>query len=64
MIEGRVGTGSERLGVERFAQVVADARAACGNDGAALVRTVVERAEELNGGPLLDDVALVLVATR
>ena len=29
-----------------------------------LVRLVVERAEELNGGPLADDVALVLMARR
>jgi hypothetical protein len=28
------------------------------------VRLVVERAEDLNGGPLADDVALVLVARR
>jgi hypothetical protein len=29
-----------------------------------LVASLVERAEELNGGPLLDDVAAVLVQRR
>jgi hypothetical protein len=32
-------------------------------DAQAVVQAVVERAEQLNGGPLLDDVALVLVAS-
>ena len=40
-------------------------RAGNGRDGeTGLVAALVERAEELNGGPLLDDVAALLVQRR
>ena len=63
VIEGRVGEGAQRLGEQRLLQLVSEARAAHPGDAQAVVQAVVERAEQLNGGPLLDDVALVLVAS-
>ena len=59
--EARVGQGSERLGEAGLCELVAAARDA---EPEALVRHVVEGAEERNGGPLADDVALLLVARR
>jgi serine phosphatase RsbU (regulator of sigma subunit) len=58
LIEGRIGHGPERLGEHGLAAMVRG-ELARGEDG--LVATLVERAEELNGGPLLDDVAALLV---
>lgn len=62
--DGRVGAGSERLGEAGLAEVVAAAQAGADSEPGELVRLVVERAEDLNGGPLADDVALVLIARR
>jgi serine phosphatase RsbU (regulator of sigma subunit) len=61
LIEGRRGTG--RLGEEGLVELVVTARRA-GADPWALLRTVVERAEEHNGGPLLDDAAALLLVER
>jgi serine phosphatase RsbU (regulator of sigma subunit) len=61
LIEGRTGAGPERLGDAGLAAMV---RAALRDDPAALVAALVERAEELNGGPLLDDVAAFVVQRR
>lgn len=59
LVEGRCD-GDGRLGEDGLAELVVEARA---HDPAprALVRRLVQRAEELNAGPLRDDVALVLV---
>src|SRR5262249_50554224 len=54
LVEGRTGDGPERLGDAGLSAMV---RAAGSDDPAALVAALVERAEDLNGGPLLDDVA-------
>jgi serine phosphatase RsbU (regulator of sigma subunit) len=62
VIEGRVPGGRRRLGDEGLAQLAGAALAAGAREPDALVRHVVERAEELNGGPLVDDVALLLVS--
>jgi serine phosphatase RsbU (regulator of sigma subunit) len=62
--DGRVGAGSARLGDGGLAEVVAAAQAGAEDRPGELVRLVVERAEDLNGGPLADDVALVLMARR
>jgi serine phosphatase RsbU (regulator of sigma subunit) len=62
VMEGRVGDGSRRLGEEGLARLVGEARDAADDDPDELVRLVVESAEALNGGPLADDVALLLVA--
>ena len=58
LVEGRTGEGPERLGDPGLTAMV---RGALGDDPAALVAALVERAEELNGGPLLDDVAAFVV---
>jgi len=59
LIEGRTGMGTERLGGEGLAAMVRGLLADTSAPG--LVAALVERAEELNGGPLLDDVAAFLV---
>jgi serine phosphatase RsbU (regulator of sigma subunit) len=61
LVEGRTGEGPERLG---DAGLTAMVRGALAEDPAALVAALVERAEELNGGPLLDDVAAFVVQRR
>jgi serine phosphatase RsbU (regulator of sigma subunit) len=61
LIEGRTGVGTGRLGGEGLEAMV---RGELDNGSPGLVTTLVERAEELNGGPLLDDVAALLVQRR
>jgi len=61
LVEGRTGEGPERLGDTGLTAMV---RGALRDDPAALVAALVERAEELNGGPLLDDVAAFVVQRR
>jgi serine phosphatase RsbU (regulator of sigma subunit) len=63
LIEGRVGRGSSRLGEEGLIQLLEGERRNRDPAGA-LLRNVVEQAEELNGGPLLDDVAAVLITRQ
>jgi serine phosphatase RsbU (regulator of sigma subunit) len=62
--EGRVGDGPARLGQDGLAEMVRTAEAHALGEPQQLVRLLVECAEELNGGPLADDVALVLMARR
>jgi serine phosphatase RsbU (regulator of sigma subunit) len=57
LIEGRTGVGNARLGGEGLAAMPRG----LDTDSPGLGATLVERAEELNGGPLLDDVAAFLV---
>lgn len=59
VVEGKRGDGS-RLGEDGLAELVVDARRR-DPDPSAIVRRLVARAEELNAGPLTDDVALVLI---
>ena len=61
LIEGRTGVGSDRLGGEGLEAMVRGLR---DETAPALLTTLVERAEELNGGPMLDDVAAFLVQRR
>jgi serine phosphatase RsbU (regulator of sigma subunit) len=61
LIEGRIGPGPARLGEQGLVEMVRS-ELARGQHG--LVAALVERAEELNGGPLLDDVAALLVQWR
>ncbi|GAA1810022.1 SpoIIE family protein phosphatase [Luedemannella flava] len=63
LIEGRYGDGGERLGVERLCALLEqpEARAV---PLAELPAWLVGRAEEHNGGPLVDDVATLLVTSR
>jgi serine phosphatase RsbU (regulator of sigma subunit) len=62
--DGRVGAGSERLGDAGLSEIVAAAQAGADPEPGELIRLVVERTEDLNGGPLSDDVAVVLIARR
>jgi serine phosphatase RsbU (regulator of sigma subunit) len=64
LIEGRTGVGEGRLGGEGLTAMVRGALDARGGDDPGLVTSLVERAEELNGGPMLDDVAAFLVQRR
>jgi serine phosphatase RsbU (regulator of sigma subunit) len=64
LIEGRTGVGEGRLGGEGLAAMVRGALDTRGEDDPELVTSLVERAEELNGGPMLDDVAAFLVQRR
>jgi serine phosphatase RsbU (regulator of sigma subunit) len=61
LIEGRTGIGSDRLGGEGLAAMV---RGVLEAGAPGMTAALVERAEELNGGPLLDDVAAFVVRTR
>jgi serine phosphatase RsbU (regulator of sigma subunit) len=58
LIEGRTGVGSDRLGGEGLEAMVRGLR---DESAPGLLTALVERAEELNGGPMLDDVAAFLV---
>jgi serine phosphatase RsbU (regulator of sigma subunit) len=59
LVEGKIGQGSERLGVERLLEI---ALAFPGyGDSAALVDHLIARARELHGGELTDDVAVLVV---
>ncbi len=60
IFEGRAGQGqSERYGVDRLAQSVVLRRTADGDEP--LLQAVLDEAELAHGGPLPDDVAMVLV---
>jgi serine phosphatase RsbU (regulator of sigma subunit) len=61
LIEGRTGVGAARLGGEGLQAMVRGELEARGDGAPGLVTGLVERAEELNGGPMLDDVAALLV---
>lgn len=61
LIEGRVGDGDDRLDVSGLSELVADP----GSRAVPLPELpgrLVERAEAYNGGPLADDVAMLLVS--
>jgi serine phosphatase RsbU (regulator of sigma subunit) len=58
LIEGRTGVGSDRLGGDGLSAMVRGLR---DEPAPGLLTALVERAEELNGGPMLDDVAAFLV---
>ena len=63
LVEGRTGDGPRRLGDDGLVRLIEGARDATTNAGA-MLRHVVTAAETLNGGPLLDDVAAVLITQR
>lgn len=60
LIEGRVGEGSHRLGQEGITQIVGRLRAT-GLRGQGLLDETVTHVQQLNGGELTDDVAVVLL---
>ncbi|MEU6318238.1 fused response regulator/phosphatase [Streptomyces sp. NPDC047009] len=61
LIEGRVGEGGERLGLEGMVELVRR-RLAEGLGGEDLLRATVNEVRDLNGGELADDVAVVLLS--
>jgi serine phosphatase RsbU (regulator of sigma subunit) len=63
LIEGRTGGGPNRVGDDGLIRLIEQARGATGSAGE-LLRHVVDAAETMNGGPLLDDVAAVLITHR
>jgi serine phosphatase RsbU (regulator of sigma subunit) len=62
LIEGSVGGGSARLGVEGLVELVEASPWRPGNGDAHLLRDLVRTVEELNGGELTDDVAMALLS--
>jgi serine phosphatase RsbU (regulator of sigma subunit) len=63
LIEGRVGGGPGRLGDDGLVDLLTGARDHAGS-ARELLRRVVSEVESMNGGPLLDDVAAVLITRR
>ncbi|WP_406200190.1 SpoIIE family protein phosphatase [Kitasatospora sp. NBC_01560] len=60
LIEGRVGAGSRRLGQDGLADLIGDHQSA-GLTKGRLVDSAIAEVEELNGGALTDDVAVLLL---
>ncbi|MET9172711.1 MULTISPECIES: fused response regulator/phosphatase [Streptomyces] len=60
LIEGRIGTGGERLGQEGMVEMVSR-QLSEGLHGEELLRAAVQEVRRLNGGELTDDVAVVLL---
>ncbi len=60
LIEGRVGAGSRRLGQDGLADLIGDHQAS-GLTRGRLVDSAIAEVEELNGGALTDDVAVLLL---
>lgn len=63
IIEGRIGNGAERLGVDRLARII-EARMADRLTGTELLRATIAKVTELDGGTLADDIAALLIARR
>ena len=63
LIEGRIGRGNERLGVEGLTAAI-DALGGADRDTQELLDDLLAHVEELNGGPHADDVAALLLSSR
>jgi serine phosphatase RsbU (regulator of sigma subunit) len=64
IIEGRVGAGAERLGEAGLHRLVAERierRPGWQANPQGLLEDLLSAAEDLNGGPLVDDVAMILI---
>ncbi len=62
LVEGRTGEGSDRLGVERLLTVAEECHDF--DSTPLLVDHMIASAQRLNGAPLVDDVAVVVVECR
>jgi serine phosphatase RsbU (regulator of sigma subunit) len=67
IIEGKAGAGAERLGADGVERLITEHIAS--DPGwrqrpEELLDELLERAEELNGGELTDDVAMLLIGSR
>jgi serine phosphatase RsbU (regulator of sigma subunit) len=61
LIEGKVGAGADRLGADGLRQIVTELGIR-GRPTESTALSLVDRARELNGGDLPDDVALVFIS--
>jgi serine phosphatase RsbU (regulator of sigma subunit) len=67
LIDGRIGEGSERLGEQRLVELLerrVDGDVTRLADASPLLDEIVTEVEQLHGGDLTDDVAMVVVAAR
>ncbi|HST33292.1 MAG TPA: SpoIIE family protein phosphatase, partial [Solirubrobacteraceae bacterium] len=67
IVEGRIGNGSERLGEEGLHRLIAEriaARPGWREQPGALLDELIAAAEQLHGGELSDDVAMLLLGAR
>jgi serine phosphatase RsbU (regulator of sigma subunit) len=66
LIEGRVGSGSERMGADRLVELVAQAPQPhpSGSTDSSFIDTLIERVQRLCGGQLTDDVAALWLTSR
>jgi serine phosphatase RsbU (regulator of sigma subunit) len=66
LIEGRIGAGHERLGEQRLVEMVqrhVDASPDWPDDGQGLLAGLIAEVEQLNGEPLTDDIAVLLLSS-
>jgi len=66
LVEGKIGAGHERLGEQRLVAMIERHLATATdwpNDAQALVDGLIAEAEQLNGEPLTDDLALLLLSS-
>jgi serine phosphatase RsbU (regulator of sigma subunit) len=66
LVEGRIGNGHERLGEERLVRMIERQLAASPRwpaDAKALLERLIAEVEELNGEPLTDDLAVLLLSS-
>jgi serine phosphatase RsbU (regulator of sigma subunit) len=67
MVEGRIGAGDERLGEERLVEMIARlvaSSASWPDDAQELLDRLIAEVEQLNGEPLTDDLAVLLLSSR
>lgn len=66
LVEGKIGDGHERLGEERLVRMIERQLAlspSWPDDGKALLDRLIAEVEELNGEPLTDDLAVLLLSS-
>lgn len=66
LIEGRIGEGPERLGIERLIGMVGELLRSAGREPSdeRLLDLIIERVRELNGGDLDDDLAVLALGAH
>jgi serine phosphatase RsbU (regulator of sigma subunit) len=67
LVEGRIGDGSDRLGEERLVTMVErhlESSPGWPDDGRGLLDGLIADVEQLNGEPLTDDLAILLLTNR
>jgi serine phosphatase RsbU (regulator of sigma subunit) len=66
LVEGKVGSGHERLGEQRLVELIErqlEAAPSWPDDAQALLDRLIAEVEELNGEPLTDDLAVLLLSS-